>query len=267
MFIVIEGDNGVGKTTTSQVLMRYGYLCITENGAAKAQEQAAKKLSRTSLERYQAFLRYNQFCGSLVAQYLQQCQVAQQSNGDLSKLWKLCELYGSCVQGKALLVRYWVSTVSSAYADGILTLEQALQEAEVLEHSMPQPDLLIRLHCDFERRVARIERRQGAGVAGSANFRIAQATADAHDGAIGSYACVSEKDGLNGPNGHSGGGVGGGNCIVGNSEDDVSFQREQRYADFQARLQDKIGYMVSIDTTHLRSVQVADKILRMVAAI
>lgn len=130
MFIVIEGDNGSGKTTIAENIMKLGYFFVTEDDKAKITEIEAKKLEKGSQERYEAFLAYNELCGS----------------------------YATKVDN-ILLVRYWISTVSAAYADGLYTLEEALKEAEEKERLMPRPDYVFRLYCDYEERISRVKKR------------------------------------------------------------------------------------------------------------
>ncbi len=130
MFIVIEGDNGSGKTTIAENIMKLGYFFVTEDNKVKVFEIEAKKLARGSQKRYEAFLAYNKLCGSYKTK-----------------------------MNHILLVRYWISTVSAEYADGLYTFEKALKEAEEKERIMPCPDYVFRLYCSYEERIQRIKKR------------------------------------------------------------------------------------------------------------
>ena len=130
MFIVLEGDNGTGKTTIARLIQNYGYSFVTENETARAVETNAKHFAPGSPERYNAFLAYNRLCGSLVSE---------------SK--------------KTVLARYWISTVSAAYADGLFDLSESLETAKILEKSMLKPDFIFRLSCCRSERLSRIEKR------------------------------------------------------------------------------------------------------------
>ncbi len=131
MFIVIEGDNGTGKTTVSHILSeRYGFEFITEHKEILTLEEQSKRFDIGSLSRFKAFLEYNRICGEQTEKY-----------------------------NKALLARYWISTVSAAYADNLFEIEQALEMADKLFDTLVRPDFVFRLKCKFDTRINRIEKR------------------------------------------------------------------------------------------------------------
>lgn len=131
MFIVIEGDNGTGKTTVSEILnTEHGFEFITIQQKIRQLENHAKCFETGSMQRYEAFLNYNRACGEQVMKYK-----------------------------KSLLARYWVSTVAAAYADGLFDLEEALRRAEKLRNTMVLPDRIFRLKCAFDTRIGRIKKR------------------------------------------------------------------------------------------------------------
>ncbi|MBQ7215729.1 MAG: hypothetical protein IJS39_07065 [Synergistaceae bacterium] len=130
MFIVIEGDNGTGKTTLGKFLQRSGFVIVNDTEEAKILEAQAKTYPPDSLQRYEAFLKYNRLCG----------EYARKSEN-------------------AAAVRYWFSTITAAFADGIFTSEEALNISEHLNVSMIRPDYIFRLYCDYPVRTERILRR------------------------------------------------------------------------------------------------------------
>ena len=134
MFVVIEGDNGTGKTTVSHILnSQYGFEFITEHQKILELEQQAKRFATGSAERFEAFLDYNSVCGRQAKKY-----------------------------DKALLARYWISTVSAAYADGLLDINETLEKADMLMETMVIPDFIFMLKCGFEKRIERIDKRAAA---------------------------------------------------------------------------------------------------------
>ena len=132
MFIVIEGDNGTGKTTTAHLLTQYGYRFITEDTKIKYYENHAKTFSVGSSERFHQFLLYNRICAEAVEE-----------------------------KGNFLLARYWISTITAAYADGLFDLDTALAYAQELNKTMKKPDHIFILSCDMAVRIPRINTRNG----------------------------------------------------------------------------------------------------------
>ena len=130
MFIVIEGDNGTGKTTLGKFLQRSGFVIVNDTEEAKSLEAQAKTYPPDSLQRYEAFVKYNRFCGEYTLK-----------------------------TENAVSVRYWFSTITAAFADGIFTLEEAMNISEQLNTSMIRPDYIFRLYCDYPVRTERILRR------------------------------------------------------------------------------------------------------------
>ena len=131
MFIVIEGDNGVGKTTVSHILSeKHGFEFITEHKEILELEEQSKHFDIGSPSRFNAFLEYNRICGKHTEKYK-----------------------------RALLARYWISTVSAAYADKLFEIEQALEMADKLFDTLVRPDFVFRLKCKFDTRINRIEKR------------------------------------------------------------------------------------------------------------
>lgn len=134
MFVVIEGDNGTGKTTLGKLFRHSGFEFVSEDDKARNLEAEAKKYSRDSLQRYEAFMKYNKFCGDYAVK-----------------------------SGRAVIVRYWFSTLAAAFADGLFDFDYALKLSETLYASMPKPDYVFRLYCDYQVRISRISRRNSKG--------------------------------------------------------------------------------------------------------
>ena len=130
MLIVIEGDNGTGKTTLGNLLKNYGYNVISEEPEVIAMSKEFKKYPAGSIERFNAFVGFNEYC-------LEKCKNIK--NADL--------------------IRSWISTVSAAYADGLMTMEDAKKTAEKFLVQYPIPDLIIRLQCEYSVRIQRIKER------------------------------------------------------------------------------------------------------------
>ena len=134
MFIVIEGDNGTGKTTVSHILNeKYNFKFITEHKEILQLEIQSKCFDIGSIARFKAFVNYNRICG---------------------KQAEKCD--------RALLARYWISTVSAAYADKLFNIDEAHEKADELMNTLVRPDYIFRLKCDFRKRIDRIEKRTAA---------------------------------------------------------------------------------------------------------
>lgn len=130
MFLVIEGDNASGKTTLSIRLKEEGFHIITDDENVKKLELGAKQNQVGTWSRINSFYAYNAFCGEQTKNY-----------------------------ENSVLVRYWVSTVAAAYADGLVTLAEAIDMAKKWDRSLPKPDFYFRLRCCREDRIARIKER------------------------------------------------------------------------------------------------------------
>jgi thymidylate kinase len=129
--IVIEGDNGTGKDTIAQKFQDNGVFIPTYTAGAKEREKFAK--GKTGIERINAFIEYNAFCGNLGIQY-----------------------------STSLIIRYWISTVAAAYADGVFSLDEAIGKSIELYNKLPVPDFVFCLKCDYTDRVSRIKIRSVA---------------------------------------------------------------------------------------------------------
>lgn len=131
MFLLIEGDNGTGKDSLALELQKYGFFIISYCNQAKELEIQAKKCKGTS--KIIHFLHYNKLCGQLAAKQ----------------------------DGDSILIRYWISTLAAAYADNIYNEDYVVKTAKRMSESMPRPDLLIFLLCEFACRIGRINSRNG----------------------------------------------------------------------------------------------------------
>ena len=131
MFIAIEGDNATGKTTLGKMLQTKGFELITEHQDIKKIETDAKALKVGSKERIEAFFAYNKECG----------EKAKQTTN-------------------SVLVRYWVSSVAAAYADGAFSINEALAKVEECIQNLPKPNFYFRLICSREHRLQRIQERR-----------------------------------------------------------------------------------------------------------
>lgn len=129
-YIVIEGDNGTGKTTIAKMFENIGYRVISEDEDLLSYCIELKKLKPGSSERFNAFMKYNEMC---------------------------CER--SMKYDKSLVVRSWISTISAAYADEQLSLDESLLLAKKLYNEFPVPNLVFRLECNYSERLKRINKR------------------------------------------------------------------------------------------------------------
>lgn len=132
-FIVIEGDNGTGKDTLAQnIKNNLGYRIITDEPNIKKMNIKAKKLK--GKRRIKKFLKYGKKCSKVV--------------------------YKS--KENVILVRYWISTLAAAYADGIYTYKQVCRQIDKKCKKFCKPDMVFCLWCNFEDRIERIKLRQAA---------------------------------------------------------------------------------------------------------
>ena len=131
MFIVIEGDNGTGKTSVASILnKKHNFEFITEHPDIAELEQKAKSFDIGSIERFEAFLDYNRACGEQSEKHI-----------------------------RSVLARYWISTIAAGYADKLFDINETLTRADSIIKTMPRPDHIFRLKCSFEKRIERIEKR------------------------------------------------------------------------------------------------------------
>lgn len=130
MFIVIEGDNGTGKTTVGTYFKEAGYFVATDDPTAVYLASQAKIYPANSKERFNAFIKYNEFTGQYANKY-----------------------------HDVLIIRYWISTVTAAFADDIFLLDEALSVSKRLYQRMPKPDYIFAFHCDYLPRLERIQKR------------------------------------------------------------------------------------------------------------
>lgn len=128
-FVVIEGDNGSGKTTLSKELQQLGYQIISEDGEIKSRERKAKLLKNN--ERVTAFYDYNEFVAYKALRTAQTC----------------------------IVVRYWPSTLSAAYADDIINEEELVVQCSKNIERFPLPSVFVYLKCNDSTRVKRIQER------------------------------------------------------------------------------------------------------------
>ena len=131
-FIVIEGDNGTGKDTLAQALEKYGFNIITYDSEIKKFSEIAKQAKGKN--RVKKFLGYGKACSDLVKQ-----------NKEKGK--------------NSLLIRYWISTLAAAYADDIYSYDEVITIVKTISPKLEKPDKIIRLECDFDERIRRIEKR------------------------------------------------------------------------------------------------------------
>lgn len=130
-FFVIEGDNGTGKDTVASKFIEDGFEIITYDKKIRTMENLAKK--EVGKNRVLKFMAYNKAESDLIKE---------------KRNYK-----------NVLLIRYFVSTLAAGYADGIFAYKDTI---DILKNTYPKfekPDAIIRLKCDYQERVNRIENR------------------------------------------------------------------------------------------------------------
>lgn len=127
VFVVIEGDNGTGKDTLAKKLAESGYGIISYLPAVKEREKVARK----SVNKTQAFLDYNNYCGNLVMED----------------------------NTPSIVIRYWISTLAAAYADHIYKYDKVIQLTDEMKKTMVVPNVVIRIWVGAETRLNRIASR------------------------------------------------------------------------------------------------------------
>lgn len=144
-FIVIEGDNGTGKDTLAGKLAPYGFDILSYSVEAKAALKIAREApSQNSIDK---FLEYNKVCSDLCAR--------------------------NCLPSKTgILIRYWTSTLASAYADSGWAESSIDSALDWCLSNMNLPSFFVRLTCKMDERVRRIKVR---GASGSDDITIERA--------------------------------------------------------------------------------------------
>ncbi len=139
-FIVIEGDNGTGKDTLAQGLEPYGFNVLTYHQEAQAALTKARNAVKAGSlgDSITSFLNYNMECSRLVKEYDSRFKTN-------------------------ILVRYWPSTLASAFADRGWSLKDVDKTLDNLLPNIAAPLCVIRLTCDMEERVRRIKERNAPG--------------------------------------------------------------------------------------------------------
>lgn len=128
-FVNIEGDNGVGKDTLAQKLIKYNYDILNYDSDVIKHYNYAKKFNGP--EKVEKFLDYSEYCGNKI------------NNMNL-------------INKDIILIRYWISSLAAAYADYIYDYEKVMEQAQYLYSKLVKPDIVIRLLCNYEERIARI---------------------------------------------------------------------------------------------------------------
>lgn len=132
-FLVLEGDNGSGKSTVAALLGAAGLHIISNDPELKNVETQAKKLC--GRERMRAFYAYNRQAARYACSYGTECVV----------------------------VRYWPSTLAAAYADGVIGDDEFAQQCLENIKAFPEPAVFVYLKCDHSERSRRIAARDAPG--------------------------------------------------------------------------------------------------------
>ena len=135
MFLVIEGDNGTGKDTLAQGLEKYGFKILTYDKRVKEFEKVARQ--GAGEEKIKRFLAYGKACSDYVSE-------SKKKNENV------------------ILIRYWISTLAAAYADGVYDYEKINDIIDTIYPKFEKPDVLLRLNCNFNERVQRIQNRKSS---------------------------------------------------------------------------------------------------------
>ncbi len=143
-WLVIEGDNGVGKDTLRALLERAGWLHI--NALPGPQAALARARSYRDADRIGPYLA---FC--------RECAAEAVRRGALS-----------------VVVRYWPSTAAGAFADELIDEDQFQLLVTRCVEEFPRPDAVVELRCAQRERVQRVLRRS-ATPAGTDNLDPARA--------------------------------------------------------------------------------------------
>lgn len=130
-FLVIEGDNGTGKDSLAQKFQIDGFEIITYDENIKKMEKIARTFN--GKDKVLHFMAYNKACG------------------DLAKKEKK--------KNNVLLVRYFVSSLAATYADNVFSADKTMKLFDMTYNQFEKPDAIIRLKCDSDKRIKRIEER------------------------------------------------------------------------------------------------------------
>lgn len=130
--IVIEGDNCTGKTTLGNCLEKQGFHVISNEPCIKKYEQESKQFAIGSVERFSSFINYNKLCGSQIRKFR-----------------------------KSVIVRYWISTLCAAYADGCYSETCVMGMVDNMIVNFGKPTIIVILTCNYKERVNRIINRVG----------------------------------------------------------------------------------------------------------
>jgi thymidylate kinase len=127
-WIVIEGDNGVGKDTLACKLVGRGWSIPTNDLDARHARDLAMQLC--GRDRAFAMLRYGRLCAARAQ-----------------------------ARASSLLVRYWPSTLAAASADELLPPERVGRLIHWAAVNMPRPALFVELTAELPERVRRVQAR------------------------------------------------------------------------------------------------------------
>lgn len=155
-FLVLEGDNGSGKSTVAALLRAAGLHVVSNEPELKDAEMHAKRLS--DRERMRAFYAYNHMAAS----------TAHSRGAD-------------CV-----IVRYWPSTLAAAYADEVLEGGELARECLQNMGAFQAPAFFVYLKCDHAERTRRILARDSRGAPDDCSISRARR----YEYAIGHIACA-----------------------------------------------------------------------------
>lgn len=132
-FLVLEGDNGSGKSTVAALLGAAGLYIVSNDPTLKDAETQAKKLRDRT--RMRAFYAYNRQTATLARSYGTECVV----------------------------VRYWPSTLAAAFADGIIGDDELARQCQENIRDFPEPAVFVYLKCGHAERTRRIAARDAPG--------------------------------------------------------------------------------------------------------
>ena len=132
-WVVLEGDNGVGKDTLAARLEGDGWRVL--NRTPQAMEALTAARNAPASQRTSAYMQLN----------------------------RCCALLASLSDDPCLLVRYWPSTLNAAFVTGLIDEPGMRQVAGLLAHACSMPDLVLRLDATQEERARRIHHRGPVG--------------------------------------------------------------------------------------------------------